>query len=153
MRYYSVVRLYENGITRKEYFPWNIVSQSFVEKFLDYRKETHLGIKMISLCFSEDIFVIALYFINGKFAFALRPGVFSPVEENYIKESYFKIFDKFCEENLAEYKDVLLNVEKVDVETATVTLRKYSCSDCVEAEVSCVCVDVSKLRPVEVVVL
>lgn len=156
MLYYSVAKLYENGICQKEYFPVGlreIVYSTFVEEFLEYRKKTLLGIKMISLCFPEDTFLIGLYFSKGKFAFELRRGIFSLARENCVKESYFKIADRFCEENLSKYKDILLNVEAVNVAAATVTLRKYSCFDCMKTEVSRVCVDVSKLRPVEVVVL
>lgn len=157
---YSIIRLYENGNNEKENFvaepqgDFKKNTENFIdilrgERFYGCRRKILPGLKAVLLCVPEEQALSVLYFRDGKFAFELRRGLYSPLNENLCKESYFKISDRFCEGNLAEYKDVLLNVEAVDVATAMVTLRKCNCFGCDEEDIPRVRIDISCLKPAE----
>ena len=156
----SIIRLYENGNYEKEDFvaesegDFKKNAENFIdilcgEKFYGCRRKILQGIKAIFLCIPEGQVFSVLYFKNAKFAFELKRGLYSPVSEYIFKESYFKISDRFCKGDLAEYKDILLNVEAVDVQTATVTLRKCNCFGCDEEDIPRIRIDISCLEPAE----
>lgn len=157
---YSIIWLYENGNYEKE----DIVAEpqsdfkknaeNFIdilcgERFYGCRRKILQGLKAVFLCVPEGQALSVLYFRNGKFAFELRRGLYSHQSENLCEKSYFKIVDRFCEGNLAEYKDILLSVEAVDVATAMVTLRKCNCFGCDEEDIPRIRVDIAWLEPAE----
>ena len=157
---YSITKLYENGMKQKENFMISLegdfkanirkeIHKLYGERFYDYRNVELSGIKALILCVPEGFVYSVLYFSEGKFAFELKRGLYSPLDENLFKESYFKISDKFCEGDLADYKDVLLNVESFDVDTAMVKLRKCNCFGCNEVDIPRIRVDISMLEPAE----
>lgn len=157
---YSIIRLYENGNYEKEDFvpepqgDFKKNTENFTnilcgEQFYGCRRKILQGVKAVFLCIPEGKVLNVFYFRNGKFAFELRCGFYSPLNENLCKESYFKVSDRFCEGDLAEYKDILLSVEAVDVATAMVTLRKCNCFGCDEDEIPRIRVDISCLEPAE----
>lgn len=157
---YSIVKLYENGNHEKEDFvaepqgDFKKNTENFTdilrgERFYGCRRKILQGLKAVLLCVPEGQALSVLYFRDGKFAFELRRGLYSHLNENLCEKSYFKIADRFCEGDLAEYKDILLNVEEIDVETATVTLRKCNCFGCDEEDIPRVRVDIACLEPAE----
>ena len=157
---YSIVKLYENGNYEKEDFvaepqgDFKKNTENFTdilrgERFYGCRRKILQGVKAVFLCIPEGKALSVLYFKDGKFAFELRRGLYSHLNENLCEKSYFKIADGFCEGDLAEYKDILLSVEAVDVATAMVTLRKCNCFGCDEADIPRVRVDIACLEPAE----
>lgn len=157
---YSIIRLYENGNYEKEDFvaepqgDFKKNTENFTdilcgERFYGYRRKILQGLKAVLLCVPEGQALSVLYFRDGKFAFELRRGLYSHLNKNLCKESYFKVSDRFCEGDLADFKDVLLNVEAVDVATAMVTLRKCNCFGCDEEDIPRIRVDISCLKLAE----
>lgn len=157
---YSIVKLYENGNHEKEIFvaepegDFKKNAEDFIdilceEQFYGCRRKILQGVKAVFLCIPEGKALSVLYFKYGKFAFELRCGLYSHLNENLCKESYFKVSGRFCEGDLAEYKDILLSVEAVNVATAMVTLRKCNCFGCNEEDIPRIRVDIACLEPAE----
>lgn len=157
---YSIIRLYENVNYEKEDFvaepqgDFKKNTENFTEilrgeRFYGCRRKILQGLKAVLLCVPEGQALSVLYFRDGKFAFELRRGLYSHLNESLCEKSYFKIADGFCEGDLAKYKDILLSVEAVDVATAMVTLRKCNCFGCDEEDIPRVRVDISCLEPAE----